>query len=100
MMRWSNHKYTSNMHRVINKSGKDRYSIPFFFSGNPEYVFDCLPGCEDASWTEAAEGEKKSHKKSRYDAISVKDYVGEQYATSYGRAEKHNAGVKKAVETK
>jgi isopenicillin N synthase-like dioxygenase len=88
MMRWSNHKYTSNMHRVINKSGTDRYSIPFFFSGNPEYVFDCIPGCEDEGFPEVPDG-----KKSKYNAISVRDYVGEQYVTSYGRAEKHKAEI-------
>jgi isopenicillin N synthase-like dioxygenase len=31
-MRWSNDKYISNLHRVINKSGKERYSVPFFYS--------------------------------------------------------------------
>lgn len=30
--RWANDKYISNLHRVINKSGKERYSVPFFYS--------------------------------------------------------------------
>jgi isopenicillin N synthase-like dioxygenase len=83
MMRWTNHKYTSNIHRVINKSGTDRYSVPFFFGGNPEYVFDCIPGCED---TDAKDGMK-----SKYAPISVRDFVGEQYVASYGRAARHKA---------
>lgn len=47
MMRWTNNRYLSNLHRVINTSGKERFSVPFFFSGNPNYTIRCLPGCED-----------------------------------------------------
>ena len=46
MARWTNGVYASNMHRVKNnRSGGDRYSIPFFLSPNPESVIDALPGC-------------------------------------------------------
>jgi len=29
--RVSNNKFRSTLHRVVNKSGKERYSVPFFF---------------------------------------------------------------------
>ena len=76
----TNDSYISNLHRVINKSGKYRYSITIFFSDNPDYVINCLPGC------------CKDGQQPKYSPISVADAVSGGYKESYGKAEKHKAG--------
>jgi isopenicillin N synthase-like dioxygenase len=48
MKRWSNDRFLSTPHGVLNDSGGDRYSIAFFYSPNPESVIDCLPSCVSA----------------------------------------------------
>ena len=48
MKRWSNDRFLSTPHGVINDSGRDRYSIAFFYSPNVSAVIDCLPSCVSA----------------------------------------------------
>lgn len=43
LMRWSNGAFTSTPHRVINLSGKDRYSQPFFFDPSIETIVEPVP---------------------------------------------------------
>jgi isopenicillin N synthase-like dioxygenase len=48
--RMSNGKLLSTPHRVINRSGKERYSIPFFFDPHVETMIEPLPGTGAANF--------------------------------------------------
>jgi len=43
--RWSNGRFRATPHRVTNRSGGDRYAIPFFFDCAIEHEMTCLPTC-------------------------------------------------------
>lgn len=85
MSRWTNEKYKSNVHRVINKSGKERYSIPLFVSGNPDYLVECIPTCK-------ALGEP-----AKFPPVTVQEAVSAAYAESYGRAQLFKQGLEKVI---
>jgi isopenicillin N synthase-like dioxygenase len=71
LMRWSNDVYVSNPHRVVNTSGRERYSIAFF--GDP--AFDtrvaCLPSCASAE------------RPARYAPITYADHLKAKYEATY-----------------
>ncbi|CZR54731.1 uncharacterized protein PAC_04615 [Phialocephala subalpina] len=39
-------KYVSTVHRVVNKSGEERYSLAWFFSPSMDVTIETLPGCK------------------------------------------------------
>lgn len=49
MARWTNNKWVSTVHRVVNPPEElrntERYSIPFFFQPRFDAVIDCIPTC-------------------------------------------------------
>ncbi|KAF4993050.1 hypothetical protein FGRMN_6738 [Fusarium graminum] len=71
---WTNDQYVSNVHRVINRSGQERFSIPFNYNGNPDFIIRCIESC------------RKSTNEEKYAPISVEDYVVQKYKDVYARA--------------
>ncbi len=46
LRRWTNDRFLSTSHRVLNSAGRDRYAIPLFFDPNTDTVIECLPTCQ------------------------------------------------------
>ena len=70
--RWTNDRYQSPKNRVINTSGRDRYSIPFFYLGNPDVPVECIPTC-------LAPGEAP-----KYPTTTIGRHYEEMYGVTYG----------------
>ena len=45
MQRWTNGRYASTRHRVVNRSGRVRHSMAYFFDPDPDARLAPLPGC-------------------------------------------------------
>ncbi len=45
LSRWTNGRWQSTPHGVRNTSGRDRYSVPYFFDMDMDSTVACLPTC-------------------------------------------------------
>ena len=80
MMRWTNDKWTSNWHRVVNPqlvNGRTnrRLSLVYFCSTNHDTVVECLPNCSTPG------------NPPRYPAIVSGKYAEERFNLRYGITE-------------
>ena len=71
LRRWTNDRWLSTPHRVMNVSGTDRYSIAFFFGPDLDRQLACLPTCQDADHP------------AKYPPISYGEYKQEFVAANY-----------------
>lgn len=69
---WTNDLYTSTLHRVVNTSGRERYSVPFFYDGDADYEVVCIPTC------------LKLGEQPKYPPVTVEGHLMNMYRKSYG----------------
>jgi isopenicillin N synthase-like dioxygenase len=74
--RWSNDLFVSTPHRVVNASGRERYSIPVFYDPDFETVVECLPNCSGGD------------NPPKYQRTVAGDYITAQYDKAYAYRQK------------
>ena len=63
LKRWTNDRFLSTPHRVINVTERPRYAVPFFFDPHFDTQIACLPSCQTAD------------NPAKYPAIAYEDYA-------------------------
>jgi isopenicillin N synthase-like dioxygenase len=71
LMRWSNDVYVSNLHRVVNRSGRARFSVAFFGDPAADALVACVPSCSDAEHPP------------KYPPITYGEYLRRRLASAY-----------------
>ena len=81
MARWTNGLYNSNMHRVKNnRSGHDRYSLPFFYGPRPDAFIAPIPTCVDDQHPRL------------FEDCTASQHMSEMFRRSYGYEYRESAG--------
>jgi isopenicillin N synthase-like dioxygenase len=71
LMRWTNDLYVSTPHRVVNRSGRERFSIAYFGDPNADALVECLPACLEPGASP------------KYPPITYGDYLRSRYDATY-----------------
>lgn len=71
LMRWTNDRWISNQHRVINTTGCERYSVPYFFDPAYHVRVECISTCKGPGHP------------AKYDPITWGEYLKQKFDASY-----------------
>lgn len=71
LMRWSNDSYVSTLHRVVNRSAQERYSVAFFGAPHGDVLVEPLPACTTPE------------RPPSYPPVSYEDYMRFRIAAAY-----------------
>ncbi|HTV72842.1 MAG TPA: 2-oxoglutarate and iron-dependent oxygenase domain-containing protein [Candidatus Acidoferrales bacterium] len=74
LMRWTNDVYVSNAHRVVNRSGRERFSVAYFGDPNADARVECIPSLLAPEET------------AKYAPISYAEYLRSRYEATYAVA--------------
>lgn len=83
MARWTNDVFASTPHRVINRSGRERMSLPFFFGADYYATIECLETCQS------------ENNPPKYAPVMAGDYLMSIYERTF--ASRQKAAVAKAA---
>jgi len=72
LRRWTNHVFLATPHRVTNRSGQERYAIPFFMDCDYDAVMAPVPTCVTAD------------NPARYQPYTYLDFMSEYSGANYG----------------
>ncbi|KAJ3936024.1 MAG: hypothetical protein NXY57DRAFT_886725 [Lentinula lateritia] len=71
LSRWTNDVFKSTIHRAINKSGQERYSMPLFFGVDYDILLKPIPSCISAEMP------------AKYEVIAAGEYVKRRLEETY-----------------
>ncbi|KAI0718197.1 Clavaminate synthase-like protein [Cerioporus squamosus] len=72
--RWTNDVFKSTMHRAINRSGVERYSIPLFFGTDYDVKLEALPSCVSDDYP------------AQYEVVTAGEYVKSRLEATYAHS--------------
>ena len=81
LRRWTNERFLATPHRVTNRSGQERYAIPFFMDCSYDAVMAPIPTCVDAAHP------------AKYPPYTYLDFMSEYSGANYSKPEQAAAGM-------